>query len=104
MSRRIAFALACLTAPLLARAQATNPAADPSTSQTPEAARRAARDAIPLTPELIQELARRFQENKRAEEETLARIASPISRAVSHGVQRVGMLRTPKWRTSKRSG
>lgn len=82
MSRRIAFALACLTAPLLARAQATNPAADPSTSQTPEAARRAARDAIPLTPELIQELARRFQENKRAEEETLARIASPISRAV----------------------
>ena len=82
MSRRIAFALACLIAPVLARAQATNPAADPSTSQTPEAARRAARDAIPLTPELIQELARRFQENKRAEEETLARIASPISRAV----------------------
>ena len=41
MSRRIAFALACLIAPVLARAQATNPAADPSTSQTPEAARRA---------------------------------------------------------------
>lgn len=82
MSRRIAFALACLIAPVLARAQATNPAADPSTSQTPEAARRAARDAIPLTPELIQELARRFQENKRAEEETLTQIASPISRAV----------------------
>lgn len=82
MPRRPVVILACLVAPALAWAQA--PGSDTSTfpQQTPEAARRAARDAIPLTPELIQELARRFQENERAREESVTQLASPMSRAV----------------------
>lgn len=77
MSRRFALALAALLVPALARAQAPSASTPP-----PDPAQRAARDAIPLTPELIEQLARRFQENKRAEEETLAQLASPVSRAV----------------------
>ncbi len=84
MSRRTALVLTCLAAPALAGAQTLSPQSDPSVSapQAPEGARRAARDAIPLTPELIQELARRLQENRRTEEESVTQIASPVSRAV----------------------
>lgn len=82
MSRSVALAFACLLAPCHARAQATTQTIDTGGPQPPDAAQRAARDAIPLTPALIQELARRFQENKRADEESFTAIASPVSRPI----------------------
>ncbi len=84
MPRRSALALACLAMPSLAWAQSPMQIPEPpgTTPPIPEAARRAAREAIPLTPELIQELAKRFQENRRTEEESTTQIASPVSRAV----------------------
>ena len=84
MPRRSALFVACLAAPSLAWAQSPMQAPGPpgAIPPVPEAARRAARDAIPLTPELIQELAKRFQENRRTEEESTTQIASPVSRAV----------------------
>jgi len=82
VARRIAFVLACLAVPALAWAQARD--ADPSASalDEPEAARRAQRDAILLTPGMIRDLARRLQENRRTEEESFTQLASPVSRAV----------------------
>lgn len=44
-------------------------------------------DAIPLTPEMIRELARRFGEVQRAREESVAIIAAPVSRPVNVGFQ-----------------
>ena len=84
MSRRPVLVLACLAAPALAWAQSPMQIPEPPgyTPPVPEAARRAAREAIPLSPELIQELAKRFQENRRTEEESTTQIASPVSRAV----------------------
>jgi len=72
--------------PAPAWAQAKGDPASPvsalDTPDAPEAAERAARDAIPLTPELIRKLVRRYQENRRAEEESFTQVASPVSRAV----------------------
>jgi intracellular multiplication protein IcmK len=39
-------------------------------------------NAIPITPDMIRELAKRYQENSRTQEETLTPTASPTSRAV----------------------
>jgi len=68
--------------PALAWAQARD--ADPSASalDEPEAARRTLREAIPLTPGMIRELARRLKENRQTEEESFTQLASPVSRAV----------------------
>ncbi len=82
MAPRAVLAVACLLAPALACAQTGE--TDPSAAalEVPEAARRAARDAIPLTPGMIRDLARRLQENRRAEEESFTQLASPDNRAV----------------------
>ena len=88
--RRLAFALAVsATLPSLALAQAPAPSTAPSTaaSQSPEA-RDAARDqiledAIPLTPDMIRELARRYGESERAREEGVTPLASPVSRPLN---------------------
>ncbi len=86
MARRTLLFLACLAGPAPAWPQAKG---DPASSalaldaaDAPEAAEKAARDAIPLTPDLIRKLARRYQENRRAEEESFTQMASPVSRAV----------------------
>ncbi|MDT8278716.1 DotH/IcmK family type IV secretion protein [Roseomonas mucosa] len=44
-------------------------------------------DAIPLTPEMIRELARRYGEVRRAQEESVAIVAAPVSRPVNVGFQ-----------------
>ncbi len=86
MARRTLLLLACLAVPAPAWAQAKGDPAysapAPDAADAPEAAEKAARDAILLTPELIRKLARRFQENRRAEEESFTQMASPVSRAV----------------------
>lgn len=65
---------ACLLLPAASRGQDAPPLS--------EAEQRAVRDAIPLTPEMIRELARRFGQNARASEESVTQLASPVSRAV----------------------
>jgi len=86
VARRTLLLLACLAVPAPAWAQAKGDPAysapAPDAADAPEAAEKAARDAIPLTPDLIRKLARRFQENRRAEEESFTQMASPVSRAV----------------------
>ena len=84
MSRHASLVLACLAVSLPALAQGPVQPADPGAGSPapPDAAQRAARDAIPLTPELIRELARRMGENQRAGEEGTTQVASPVSRAV----------------------
>ncbi|RYH96515.1 MAG: hypothetical protein EON48_18710, partial [Acetobacteraceae bacterium] len=87
-SRQIVFALVsgvCLTGTALA--QAPNPSQQ-SASPVAPADRGAVRqrmleDAIPLTPDMIRELARRYGEVQRAQEESTALIASPVSRPVN---------------------
>lgn len=85
-SRHLALACAaCVMLPGLALAQAPGPTAPPA--QTPEA-RGAARDrilqdAIPLTPEMIRELARRWGEVERAREEGGTAVAAPVSRPLN---------------------
>jgi intracellular multiplication protein IcmK len=49
----------------------------------PGSAGRSVDNAIPITPDMIRELARRFQENSRTQEEVLTPVASPSSRVVS---------------------
>lgn len=82
MARRTAIALACLLAPALAWAQAEGTDPSAAAPDVSEAARRAARDAIPLTPGMIRDLARRFKESRQADEESSTQIASPDNRAV----------------------
>jgi len=77
-----ALVLACLSLPVLALAQTSAPPGDPSGPPVPDAAQRAVRDAIPITPEMIRELARRLGENRRTEEESTTQIASPVSRPI----------------------
>ena len=47
------------------------------------AADRALRDALPLTPEMIEELARRYNATKRAQEEAVTESAVPINRQIN---------------------
>lgn len=49
----------------------------------PSAPGRSVDNAIPITPDMIRELAKRFQENSRTQEEVLTQSASPSSRVVS---------------------
>src|SRR5205814_1685928 len=46
----------------------------------PAAAQKAMRDAIPLTPEMIEELGRRFNATQRAREEAVTPLAAPLNR------------------------
>ena len=83
MSRHALLTLACLAAPALAWAQGPAQLNDPTAvNPPPDAAQRAVRDAIPITPEMIRELARRLGENQRAQEESVAQIAFPVSRPI----------------------
>ncbi|MBN9560477.1 MAG: type IV secretion protein DotH [Alphaproteobacteria bacterium] len=57
---------------------------DNSANGNSPAANKAAQDAIPLTPAMIEELGRRFNASRRAEEEaTTEQIAAPINRQVN---------------------
>jgi intracellular multiplication protein IcmK len=47
------------------------------------AAQKAVQDAIPLTPEMIEELGRRFNATQRAKEESVIELAAPINRQVN---------------------
>ena len=49
------------------------------------AAEKAARDAIPLTPELIEELAKRYRQQQQAIEQGVTELAVPINRQVNVG-------------------
>jgi intracellular multiplication protein IcmK len=49
----------------------------------PPAAQKAAQDAIPLTPAMIEELARRFNAARQAEEQGVTQLAAPINRQVN---------------------
>ena len=82
MARRVVFVVACLLVPAPAWPQSggTDPSA--AAPDVPEAARRAARDAIPLTPGMIRDLARRFKESRQADEESFTQLAAPDNRAV----------------------
>lgn len=51
----------------------------------PGAAERAAREAIPLTPEMILDLARRYNETQRARETGVQELAAPVNRQVNMG-------------------
>ena len=73
---RLAPLLLFLAAPPPGWAQAQN-AAPPQTIQ------QQLDNAIPITPDMIRELARRQQENSRTQEQTLTPVASPASRAIS---------------------
>ena len=84
VSNRVILVSLLLTAPALARAQSTIPLGPDVTSpQVQTEATRRVQDAIPITPEMIRDLARRYQENSRTQEETLTSLASPASRAVA---------------------
>jgi intracellular multiplication protein IcmK len=61
---------------------ATAPA-DPGLSGLDTAGQRAVRNAIPLTPAMIQELERRYGAARQAEEQATQQIASPVSRMVN---------------------
>jgi intracellular multiplication protein IcmK len=49
----------------------------------PSGAQKAVQDAIPLTPEMIEELGRRFNATQRAREEVATEFAAPINRQVN---------------------
>jgi intracellular multiplication protein IcmK len=57
--------------------------ADPGLSGLDAAGQRAVRNAIPLTPEMIQELERRYGAAQQAEEQATQQVASPVSRMIS---------------------
>jgi intracellular multiplication protein IcmK len=49
----------------------------------PSAAQKAMQDAIPLTPEMIEELGRRFNATQRAREEAVTPLAAPLNRQIN---------------------
>ncbi len=55
----------------------------PSANGKPTAAQKAMQDAIPLTPEMIEELGRRFNANRRAQEEVVTQNATPVNRQIN---------------------
>ncbi|WP_158746709.1 DotH/IcmK family type IV secretion protein [Acidisphaera sp. L21] len=57
--------------------------ADPGLSGLDPAGQRAVRNAIPLTPDMIQELERRYGAAQQAQEQATQQVASPVSRMVS---------------------
>jgi intracellular multiplication protein IcmK len=58
-----------------------NPASDAPAADTPAA--KAARDAIPLTPDMIEDLARRYRAQQQAIEQGTTELAAPINRQVN---------------------
>ncbi len=54
-----------------------------SANGNPSAAQKAAQDAIPLTPAMIEELAKRFNAARQAEEQGVTQLAAPINRQVN---------------------
>ena len=87
-------ALAVLVLAGAARAQTPDqtpgniPAAPAPPSQNlangnPSAAQKAVQDAIPLTPEMIEELGRRFNATQRAREEAVTPLAAPLNRQIN---------------------
>ena len=69
--------LVTVPAVCLAQSQNQNPPAPPQTVQ------QQLDNAIPITPDMIRELARRQQDNSRTQEQALTPVASPVSRAIS---------------------
>jgi intracellular multiplication protein IcmK len=51
----------------------------------PAAAQKAVQDAIPLTPEMIEELGHRFNATQRAREEAVTELAAPLNRQINVG-------------------
>jgi intracellular multiplication protein IcmK len=56
---------------------------DPGLNSLDPAGQRAVRNAIPLTPDMIQELERRYGAAQQAQEQATQQVASPVSRMVS---------------------
>jgi len=91
--RRRVFATAALMALLCAGlAQAQTPDSDgaPATADAGNsangnspAAQKAVQDAIPLTPEMIEELAKRYNATRRAQEQAVTELAAPLNRQVN---------------------
>jgi intracellular multiplication protein IcmK len=91
--RRHVFVAAALAALLWASAtyaQATGPAAPAdagdaanSANGNSPAAQKAVQDAIPLTPEMIEELAKRYNATRRAQEQAVTELAAPLNRQVN---------------------
>ena len=52
-------------------------------NSNPAAAQKAMQDAIPLTPEMIEELGRRFNATQRAREEAVTPLAAPLNRQIN---------------------
>ena len=83
--------LAGVAAPLPAFAQTVSaPSGQPGpagpgnlANGNPPAAERAVRDALPLTPAMIEELARQYNAAKRAQEEAVTEAAAPVNRQVN---------------------
>ena len=61
----------------------TAPAPPGAASGTPTPAEKAARDAIPLTSEMIEDLARRYKEEQRTKETSVTELAVPVNRQVN---------------------
>jgi intracellular multiplication protein IcmK len=59
------------------------PASQNFANGNPSAAQKAVQDAIPLTPEMIEELGRRFNATQRAREEAVTPLAVPLNRQIN---------------------
>ena len=59
------------------------PASQNFANGNPSAAQKAVQDAIPLTPEMIEELGRRFNATQRAREEAVTPLAAPLNRQIN---------------------
>jgi len=86
----VAAALAALLWASATYAQATGPAGPADAGDTANsangnspAAQKAVQDAIPLTPEMIEELARRYNATRRAQEQAVTELAAPLNRQVN---------------------
>lgn len=71
----VSAAIPIALAPFIARAQNTAP--------PPQSVQQQVTNAIPITPEMIRELALRHNDNARTQEQTLTPMASPASRAIT---------------------
>ena len=86
----IAVCFASLGTPVFAQAPAPGESvgsqqADPGdpANGNPSPAQKAASDAIPLSPELIQQLAERYKAAQRAREESITELAAPLNRQIN---------------------
>lgn len=78
----------CLAAPAVAQTPDAGPPGGAGALPQPDAngnpaADRAVRDALPLTPEMIEELARRYNATRRAQEQAVTEAAVPVNRQVN---------------------